>query len=252
MWKSGAVFAVLLLVSIVIAAPPSQAVTSTPFSAPRAAAPATVHIKRNWSPPYKIQYAEGGLGTVVGAGLILTHNHFSDPGAAHLSEVTTFTDPDGRQTMALSTQIQIIRLKGDITLLHLPVDVACRTSYESTRLGAFGHVPTPPPCPQAQLATSAIIMRLHQSDRLAVNYRDKATKQLVQDDFEILSVNDGLATLADLKKVIGAGDSGGGVYFGDKLVGSVSSINCYVRGLSNGSFNVTLLSLEINDLSTAP
>jgi hypothetical protein len=74
-----------------------------------------------------------------------------------------------------------------------------------------------------------------------VSYWDDELSQLVQDDFTIAEIREGVATLLDPERRINTGDSGGGAFFEGHLVGNVWSINTLADGVPAGSFRVALL-----------
>lgn len=166
------------------------------------------------------------LGTAVGPNIILTHNHFARPLGALPNEGMTFTDTDGKTIEVPVANLVLVPIDQGTLLIYLPADVALNSA------------PTGDPSTVEQLAGG---------DWLMVNYWDDAANRFAQQNFQIIQIEQGVATVADPQRRINPGDSGGGVYFDGKVIGNNWSMNAK-DGKSVGTFNVALLPTSVMDL----
>jgi hypothetical protein len=95
------------------------------------------------------------------------------------------------------------------------------------------------------LADQSAINHLAAGNWLTVNYWDNARQQLAAKDFQLIKTANGIATLADPDHTINPGDSGGGVFFGGRLIGNTWSYNADANGNALGSFNVALVPQQV-------
>lgn len=187
----------------------------------------TIRIEHDWKSPQGIvvdHFTDHSLGTVVGPRTILTHNHF-DPNLGRLHhESLTFTDRSGSLIFVSATGVMLEPINWGTMLVNLPG-------------GSMA--------PAASLADQATIAGLVAGDTLTVAYWDDTDQQFAQQNFYILKIGDGVATLADPGRVVNQGDSGGGAYFEGKLMGNTWSVNVDQNCQPTGSFNVALLPPEV-------
>ena len=201
-----------------------QALQTTAASAPTLdPTSATVKIVRTWQRSdgqavYEV--TEESLGTVIAPNLILTHDHFGIPFGARAPGLLALGDNAQHSWRWRATAAQLMAINAGTGLIRLPNDL---------------------PVPAAPLAGDTDLQRLTAGSWLTVTYGDDNTQHLVQRNFQVIQVKDGIARLADPDRVIQAGDSGGGAYFNGKLIGNIWSINLDGAQRAAGSFNVALL-----------
>jgi hypothetical protein len=171
-------------------------------------------------------YRRGGfsLGTAVAPNIILIHNHFHKPPEPVQDETLTFLDPT-RAALSLPVEgLPFIAIDGGTALIYLPDTVALLV---------------------APLGDRSTIEHLAIGDRLTVCYWDDDWERVAQQDFEIIRIEDGVATLADPARIINPGDSGGGAFFEGRLVGNTWAIHADSRGNPTGAFDVALLPAQV-------
>jgi hypothetical protein len=219
----------VILMTVLVVLGVSQPVVSaeTEQLAAKAPSPATVKIERVWrqqshGAPYR--FTARSLGTVIGPNWILTHNHFGIP-LGLTDDTLAITDSAGRSTNWRAADVQLIIMSAGTRLLWVP-DSA--------------------PPSAAPVADQVTLQRLAAGDWLAVNYWDDTARQLVQSDFKIVRIQNGIARLADPDKLINAGDSGGGVFFKGQLVGNTWSIDTDRNGHALGTVNIALLPFPLS------
>ena len=193
-------------------------------------APSVVKIKHTW------ERVEGNLayrtsvpslGTVIGPHTILSHNHFDASMGNLPNESMVFIDNSGKSVSVRYADMKATPIDGGTMLFSLPGNLAVAA---------------------APIANRSTIDSLTVGDWLTVHYWDDAAERFAQQDFQIIRIRNGIATLADPDRVINGGDSGGGAYFEGKLVGNNWSVNEDQNGNSLDSFNVALLPLQVADL----
>ncbi len=160
------------------------------------------------------------LGTAIGAHTLLTHNHFSQPGGEGSGEMMKFVDVDGHEVELAVADLILQPMDDGTLLIHIP-------GYMSLN--------------SAPVADCAAIGQLGLGDWLTVSYWNDDAAQFAQQDFMILRVQDGLATLLDPERRINPGDSGGGAYFHGQLVGNTWLIYKLFGNIPIGAFQVALL-----------
>jgi hypothetical protein len=188
-----------------------------------------VQIKHNWweHTPQGDTFASGlSHGTTIGAHTVLTHNHFSRPADGAFNETMTFVSADGQAAELAPSDYIVEPIDGGTLLIHLP---------ENLSLSA------------APLAERASIDQLGFGDWLTVTYWDDEAGRLTQQDFMIVHVQDGVATLLDFGRRINTGDSGSGAYSEGKLVGNIWSIYTSGDGAPLGAFEVALLPAQVGN-----
>ena len=224
---------ILLIAVMVIAGASSLSMAQIPASAtptrltvtdPK---PITVKIHYTWRQTFdgKLYDCAGtSLGTFIGPDLILTHNHFS-PQLGHLAEeLFTFQDEQGRTAQWRPRDLQLIALNAGTMLIRLPT----RTFSD-----------------QALVADVTVLQRLAVGAWVQLHYRDSASGSIVESNFQILQTKDGLLKLADPDHRIETGDSGGGVFFENRLIGNTWSIDVDSSDRALGRINVAVLPLEV-------
>ena len=185
-----------------------------------------IHIEQNWKTwQGDGQYAVRGVsqGTAISAHTILTHNHFQHP-AESTGEILTILDADGWAMVLAMTDVIFEPIDEGTLLIHLP-----------------GNVTLSP----APLANSQVVEGLGLGVWLTVSYWADDLGQFVQEDFEIVKLEAGVATLLDAHQHINPGDSGSGTYFEGQLVGNVWSIYTTQSGAPLGKFSVALLPTQV-------
>ena len=167
------------------------------------------------------------LGTVVGPNLILTHGHFHVPLQSEQSMAFRLLMNTGQIIQFRSDAVQQITLGRDTTFIYLPSEL---------------------PWTGAPLADRGTLDRLRAGEWVTVNYWDDASRQGAQRHFQVIQVQQDAATLADPDLVINADDSGGGVFFADRLIGTTSSIDVDSQDCPVGRVHVTLVTPRIRNL----
>lgn len=167
------------------------------------------------------------LGTAVGPNLILTHGHFQVPPQSPRSIAFKVIANAGQVIEYRSDEVQQIIVGRETTFIYLPSDLS--------GIGA-------PPADRDTLDS------LRPGEWVTVNYWDDAQQQGAQRLFQIVRVLQDVATLADPDHVINVGDSGGGVFFADKLIGVTSSIDVDSQDRPVGRVNVTLVTPALRNL----
>ena len=76
---------------------------------------------------------------------------------------------------------------------------------------------------------------------LTIAYWDNATHRIVLHDFQIIQIKGGTATLTDPDKHINRGDSGGGAFSQNQLIGNIWSSDTDGADNALGLFNVALV-----------
>lgn len=165
-------------------------------------------------------------GTAIGPHTILTHNHFFWPTGAISKETMTFVNADGQAVTLTPDFFALEPIDAGTLLVHLPNTVTLS--------------PTP-------LATQSSVKQLGFGDWLTVHYWDDNANFHTKQDFMILYVNDGVATLFDPERLINSGDSGSGAYFEGRMAGNVWAIHTMLDGTATGVFNVALLPTQFPD-----
>jgi hypothetical protein len=183
----------------------------------------TVIIRHTWKQMRsdgRYDISAKSLGTAIGPDLILTHNHFDQP-LGHLpKELFTFDDAVGRTISWRPNDLQLTVSNAGTTLLRLPA-------------GTFAT--------HARPANGTTLKRLVVGVWLTVCYWDDRTGGLAQRKFQITHIKDGLVKLADPDRLINSGDSGGGAFLDDQLVGNTWSIDMDRADNPQGAFNVALI-----------
>jgi hypothetical protein len=192
--------------------------------------PVTLKIEHTWlrRSADGVQGATGNsLGTVVGPNLILTHGHFQVPLQSPRSIAFKVIDNAGQVIQYRRDEVQQIILGRETTFIYLPSDL--------TAIGA-------------PLADRDTLDSLRPGEWVTLNYWDDAHHRGAQRPFQIVQVQQDVVTLADPDYAINVGDSGGGVFFADKLIGVTSSINVDQQGRPLGGVNVTLVTPGVRNL----
>ena len=174
-------------------------------------------------------YRRGGfsLGTALAPNIILTHNHFHKPPEPVQDETLTFLDPT-RAALSLPVEgLPFVAIDGGTALIYLPDTVTL---------------------PSTPLGDRSTIDHLAAGDRLTVCYWDDDGERVAQQDFEIIRIEDGVATLADPHRIINPGDSGGGAFFEGRLVGNTWAMHADSQGNPTGTFDVALLPAQVQGL----
>jgi hypothetical protein len=170
------------------------------------------------------EFRDESLGAIIAPDLILTHNHFSRPQPVWQEEMYTFEDAWGRSVVWQPRSLKFTMPDAETMLIRLPA-------------AAFPD--------RATVADRTTVNRLAVGAWLTITYWDNATRQMVQHDFQIVQIKNGLVTLADPDKYINRGDSGGGAFWQGQLVGNTKSIFVDGSGTSIGQFNVALLPARV-------
>jgi hypothetical protein len=192
---------------------------------PRVAVPAaSVRILHRWTitqDGVRREYREENLGTIIAPDLILTrHSYYALPQPNWSDETYTLEIERGRPVQWEARRLRLSMLDDNTMLIRLPV-------------GAFSA--------KAKVADRTTVNRLAAGTWLTITYWDDVTRQFRQHDFQIVQIENGLATLADPDKHINRGDSGGGAYWQGQLVGNIRSIQADPNGKALGLFNVALV-----------
>lgn len=156
--------------------------------------PVTVRILHTWKQSQGGTlrgYRDESLGTIIAPDLILTHNHFSQSQSTWLEETFIFEDEVGRSIRWQPRNLQLMAVDAGTMMIRLPA-------------GVFPD--------QAVVASRDSVTRLTAGLWLKINYWDDAAGQVVQRDFQITQIKDGIAKLADPDERINHGDSGGGAF----------------------------------------
>ncbi len=190
---------------------------------------ATVRIEHRWDVRQASDVMVGiaySLGTVIGPQTILAHNHF-DPNTGKLdNEWMTVAESDGDIAQLSLANIALDPIDKGTMLLGLPDDLTASI---------------------ASVADRVTVNRLAVGDWLTVVYWDDSNERLAQQDFQILKVAQGIAILADPERIINSGDSGGGAYVADKLVGNTWRITTDTNDHPLGRFTIALVPPQVTD-----
>lgn len=181
-----------------------------------------VHITHTWDVARDgkvYRFPAHSLGTVVGMGRVLTHNHFATPPAEARREAYAFTTSRGAAQPPL-TAMASQPLDGGTLVFTGPLAL---------------------PVAPAPLASRATVADLWVGDQLTVNFWDEARDRPAHAVFTIVWVEGGVATLWDPEHRITPGDSGGGAFYEGALVGNTWSIYTWEGGAPLGLFRVALL-----------
>jgi hypothetical protein len=192
--------------------------------------PVTLKIEQTWlrrSVDGAQRTTGNSLGTAVGPNLILTHGHFHVPPQSPRSIAFKVIGSTGQVIQYRSDEVQQIILSRETTFIYLP----------SAMTGS-----------SAPLADRDTLDRLQPGAWVTLNYWDDAQERGAQRLFQIVQVQQAVVTLADPDRVINVGDSGGGVFFADKLIGVTSSIDVDAQDRSVGRVNVTLVTPDVRNL----
>lgn len=253
--------------SFLPAAGASLALASTPapqtISDSATVSSAAVRIVHTWHEQKNgVTYRHTGasLGTVIGPGVILTHNHFDFHPESRAGEALTFVTVSGKMFTLPIAASQLISSEctqilsvlgaeaGKLAAQYVTANTGCTLPQSANAAAVLAvdagtqiiRLPANIPLVPASLGDQAALDRLSGVDWLTVDYWDEARQRLAQGSFRIIRLERGLATLADPQCLIRPGDSGGGVYFKGRLVGNTWSI--YVdANRPAGMFNVALL-----------
>jgi hypothetical protein len=184
--------------------PVAQLIHSGPIIPPLTAY--AVRIAHTWKQlegEQVLLYSVPSLGTLVGYGDILTHNHFRPAPAGAWAEQVAVT-PFGHAALAMPMAAPDRRSGSpSLTRLSLPAASGLRA---------------------APIASLQILASLRPGSTLTVVYWHNAAGQLAQQEFPVVEVGEGFLTLADAQRVINRGDSGGGAFFQGQLVGSTRGV----------------------------
>jgi hypothetical protein len=189
--------------------------------------PAAVRIVYSWQHNNGATASDitvNGLGTVIAPHVILTHNHYGLSLGRRPSDTLVIMDKAGYTWRGRAVDAQLIVINASTSLIWLPASLST---------------------PTAPLIESTILQQLAAGSWLTVNYWDDTAKVIAQRDFKIVQIKESVVTLADPKRLINSGDSGGGVYFNGKLIGDLDSINVDRARHSAGSFNVALVPPQV-------
>jgi hypothetical protein len=168
-----------------------------------------------------LRYAVPSLGTRVGPGAVLTHNHYHPA-------------PEGARAEALV--VTAARQAASVApLAELDIETV---NAETTRFALAGA----PALPAAPIAAAHTLAGLQAGDLITVVYWDDDAGALAQQDFPIAAVGAGVLTLADPEHVINGGDSGGGAFYRGELVGNIWCLLADDQSQPLGRFKVALLS----------
>ena len=118
------------------------------------------------------EYRDESLGTIIASDLILTHNHYFRSMVGWREETYIFEDEWGRSVRWQPRNLQLMAADGGTMLIRLPV-------------GAF--------LDRAVVAERASMARLVAGAWLKISYWDDAASRVVQRDFQITQVKDGIA-----------------------------------------------------------
>jgi hypothetical protein len=166
------------------------------------------------------EFRDESVGTIIAPDLILTHNHYTRPQPAWVEETYYFEDVWGRSVQWQPRSLRLTALDAGTMLIRLPA-------------GAFPD--------RATVADRTSVARLTVGASLMISYWDDAAGKVVQGDFQVTQVKNGIAKLADPDKRINHGDSGGGAFAQNQLIGNVWSIDTDGAGNALGRFNVALV-----------
>lgn len=189
--------------------------------------PFTVKIYHTWKQPKAnalYDFSDESLGTLVGPDTIVTHNHFSPPLGRLPDEAFIFEDSIGRSIRWRAIDLKLMVIDAGTMLIRLPA-AAFVTS--------------------ATVANPATLRRLAAGAWLTATYWDNSATRTVQHDFQITQIDRATVKLADPGRLINPGDSGGGVYFNNELIGNIWSIDTDRQGDALGVVNVALLPLPV-------
>ncbi len=205
------------------------AASASPINQPSVAVQSvTVRILHTWKQSQGgavRSYRDESLGTIIAPDLILTHSHYSRPQPTWLEEAYLFEDEWGRSVRWQPCSLQLTALDAGTTLIRLPA-------------GAFPD--------RAMVAERTSVARLTVGVCLTISYWDDATGRVVQHDFQITQIKNGIAKLADPNKTINHGDSGGGAFWRGQLIGNIWSIDGNEAGNALGLFNVALVPTPVS------
>jgi hypothetical protein len=166
-------------------------------------------------------HSEFGLGTAVGPSLILTHNHFDFPPERRENEALTFITPTGQTFSLPLSDVAMVAIDGGTQMIYLPSYVIL---------------------PVAPVGDEANLGQLAEGAWLEVDLWDDAHQRFGRASFQIKHIEQGVATLADPRRLVRPGDSGGGIYVEGKLIGNTWAMFADPEnGRPTGTFNVALL-----------
>jgi hypothetical protein len=255
---------------------PSQVFVSMPASrtllASSAISSASVRIVHSW-----YEHRDGAvyphlgysLGTAVGPGVILTHNHFSfqpENGDGEALTFITYTGQVFTLSMSKSQQIpigcaHILSMlgaeAGKLAAFYVAANTGCTQPQSEIAVAAVSvdagtqiiHLPSSITLAPAPLGDQAVLDQLAEGEWLTVDYWDEASQRLVQGNFQIMHLEPGVATLSDPLCLIRPGDSGGGVYLNGQLVGNTWAMYTDPdTKRPTGAFNVALVPAEAMQL----
>jgi RHS repeat-associated protein len=171
------------------------------------------------------------LGTVISSNTVLTAGHSGMVGKDSVPSLTLFKQGE------VPGQDPGHPVVGTVTVSY-DAEVGSEDQYlNDVMTMALPDGSTLPPV--ADLASADTINSLAGGDLLSVVYYDDATGQMRVGEFEINNIFNGRALLNDPGNIINGGDSGGGVYFNNVLVGNTTTVNTF-HDIPYGSFWVTL------------
>lgn len=164
----------------------------------------TVRIEHEWQQSEGdklLRYRVPSLGTVIGQGLIVSHDHFH-PSIGHLDREAWYFTGETGATVRVEAAGVTRRLPGaEVSVLVLPVTTGA-------------------PAGPTAVAAETTIAALKPGDRLTVAFWEDAAGQFAQADLAVVAVAPSVITLADPGHLLNGGDSGGGVYYRGELVGN--------------------------------
>jgi hypothetical protein len=212
----------MVSVSILSAAPVASA--SPIGQASVIVPPVNVRILHTWKQSQGgalREYRDESVGTIIAPDLILTHNHYSRPQPTWVEETYFFEDVWGRSVQWQPRSLRLTALDAGTMLIRLPAS-------------AFPD--------RATVADRTSVARLSVGAWLTISHWDDAAGKIVQRDFQITQLKNGVAKLADPSNFINHGDSGGGAFWQGQLIGNIWSIDTDGTGNALGRFNVALVS----------
>jgi len=217
------------------------------------------------------QHIGYSLGTVIGPGVILTHNHFGfDPESGDRDALTFITSTGQVFTLQIDrsrlvpagcthTVWMLDGQSGSLAASYVGANTGCKYPLSSAALSIdegtqiIIHLPGNVTLTPVSLGDQALIDRLAVGTWLAVDYWDESRHRLAQGRFQIMRLEHGVATLADPQCLISPGDSGGGAYLNGQLIG-----NTWARYADpntkrpTGAFIVALVPAEATPLLKQP
>ena len=223
-----ALIAVIAIASIGSLSATQTATSASPISQQTVAAqPVTVRIQhtwKQWQGGALLDFKDESLGTIIAPDLIFTHNHFSQPVGRLPEEAFYFEDDWGRSIQWRPRDLRLTTINAGTMLIRLPV-------------GVFSG--------QASVVDRPTLRHLTVGTWLTTHYWDSTAGQVAQHSFQIIQVKDGVAKLADPDRLIKPGDSGGGAFFENRLIGNTWSIDTDGDGHVLGTFNIALVPFQV-------